>query len=99
MAELDVASILATRGKWVLADLEGKGRCVRTVGIPIGLKHGINAWTIAAGIADGWLPEEGGQTSAADHDVHLEMVSRQPFLICQHAVLVRSASDCEYTHT
>jgi len=38
-----------------LADLEGKGRRIRTVAIPIWVKQGINAWMIAAGIEDGRL--------------------------------------------
>jgi integrase len=39
----------------VLADLEGKGRRIRTVAIPIWVKQGINAWMTAAGIEDGRL--------------------------------------------
>jgi hypothetical protein len=42
-------------GRWVLADLEGKGRRIRTVAIPIWVKLGINAWMTAAGIEDGRL--------------------------------------------
>jgi integrase len=42
-------------GRWVLDDLEGKGRRIRTVAIPIWVKQGINAWMIAAGIEDGRL--------------------------------------------
>jgi integrase len=38
-----------------LADLEGKGRRIRTVAIPIWVKQGINAWRTAAGIEDGGL--------------------------------------------
>jgi integrase len=39
----------------VLADLEGKGRRVRTVAIPVWVKQGINAWMTAAGVEDGKL--------------------------------------------
>jgi hypothetical protein len=39
----------------VLADLEGKGRGVRTVAIPIWIKQGINTWMTAAEIEDGRL--------------------------------------------
>jgi hypothetical protein len=39
----------------VLADLEGKGRRIRTVAIPIWVKQSINAWMIAVGIEDGRL--------------------------------------------
>jgi integrase len=55
LAELDVATIQQREGRWVLADLEGKGRRIRTVAIPIWVKHGINAWMTAAGIEDGRL--------------------------------------------
>jgi len=55
LAELDVATIQQREGRWVLADLEGKGRRIRTVAIPIWVKQGINAWMTAAGIEDGRL--------------------------------------------
>src|SRR5258708_2501766 len=55
LAELDVETIQQREGRWVLADLEGKGRRNRTVAIPIWVKHGIDAWTAAAGIEDGRL--------------------------------------------
>jgi integrase len=40
LAELDVETIQQREGRWVLADLEGKGRRIRTVAIPIWVKHG-----------------------------------------------------------
>jgi integrase len=55
LASLDVETIQLREGRWVLADLEGKGRRVRTVAIPIWVKHGINAWMTAAGIEEGRL--------------------------------------------
>jgi len=55
LAELDVETIQQREGRWVLADLEGKGRRIRTVAIPIWVKQGINAWMIAAGIEEGRL--------------------------------------------
>ncbi len=55
LAELDVATIQQREGRWVLADLEGKGRRVRTVAIPIWVKQGIDAWTTAANIKEGRL--------------------------------------------
>ncbi|WP_433975654.1 hypothetical protein [Tunturiibacter lichenicola] len=48
LAELDVETIQQREGRWVLADLEGKGRRIRTVAVPIWVKHGINAWMTAA---------------------------------------------------
>ena len=55
LAELDVATTQQREGRWVLADLEGKGRRVRTVVIPIWVKQGIDAWTTAANIKEGEL--------------------------------------------
>jgi integrase len=55
LAELDVATIQQREGRWVLADLEGKGRRIRTVAIPIWVKQGIDAWMAAAGIDKGRL--------------------------------------------
>src|SRR6202043_1824575 len=55
LAELDVETIQQREGRGVLAALEGKGRRIRTVAIPIWVKQGINAWMTAAGIEDGRL--------------------------------------------
>jgi integrase len=55
LAELDVETIQQREGRWVLADLEGKGRRIRTIAIPIWVKQGIDAWVTAAGIEDGRL--------------------------------------------
>ena len=55
MAELDVKTIQQREGRWVLADLEGKGRRIRTVAIPMWVKQGIDAWTAAANITEGRL--------------------------------------------
>jgi site-specific recombinase XerC len=55
LAELDIATIQQREGRWVLADLEGKGRRIRTVAVPIWVKQGIEAWTTAAEIDKGRL--------------------------------------------
>ncbi len=55
LAVLDVDTIQLREGRWVLLDLEGKGRRVRTVAIPVWVKQGINAWMTAAGVEDGRL--------------------------------------------
>jgi integrase len=56
LAELDIATIQQREGRWVLADLEGEGRRIRTVvAILIWVKQGIKAWMTAAGIEDGRL--------------------------------------------
>ncbi|HMH13658.1 MAG TPA: hypothetical protein VK578_11175 [Edaphobacter sp.] len=31
-------------GRWVIADLYGKGNRIRTVAVPLWVKHAINAW-------------------------------------------------------
>jgi integrase len=55
LAVLDVDTIQLREGRWVLADLEGKGRRVRTVAIPAWVKQGINTWMTAARVEDGRL--------------------------------------------
>ncbi len=55
LASLDVQTIQLREGRWVLADMEGKGRRVRTVAIPVWVKQGINAWMTAAAIEEGRL--------------------------------------------
>jgi integrase len=68
LAELNVATIQQREGRWVLADLEGKGRRIRTIAIPIWVKQGIDAWTAAANITSGRLlrPIRKGGTVGAD---------------------------------
>jgi integrase len=68
LAELDVETIQQREGRWVLADLEGKGRRIRTVAIPIWVKHGINAWIIAAGIEDGRLLRSVSKSGKVNRD-------------------------------
>ena len=55
LAELDIRTIQQREGRWVLADLEGKGRRIRTVAIPIWVKQGIDLWISAANIEQGRL--------------------------------------------
>ena len=55
LAQLDVETIQLREGRWVLADLCGKGRRIRTVAVPMWIKQGINAWMTAAGVEDGRL--------------------------------------------
>ncbi len=50
LATLDVQTIQMREGRWVLADLVGKGRRVRTVAVPLWVKQAINVWQTAAGI-------------------------------------------------
>ena len=55
LAMLDVQTIQLREGRWVLADLCGKGRRIRTVAVPIWVKQGVNVWMTAAGVEDGRL--------------------------------------------
>lgn len=55
LANLSIEDIQMREGRWVIADLRGKGGRVRTVAVPIWVKQGINAWTTAAEIEDGRL--------------------------------------------
>jgi integrase len=55
LASLDIESIQMREGRWVVADLRGKGGRVRTVAIPLWVKHGIDAWMEAAKIEKGRL--------------------------------------------
>jgi integrase len=55
LANLYIEDIQMREGRWVIADLRGKGGRVRTVAVPVWVKQGINAWTTAAGIEDGRL--------------------------------------------
>ena len=55
LAQLDVETIQLREGRWILADLCGKGRRIRTVAVPMWVKQGINAWMATAGIEDGRL--------------------------------------------
>ncbi|MFL6303216.1 MAG: tyrosine-type recombinase/integrase [Candidatus Sulfotelmatobacter sp.] len=55
LASLDVADIQLREGRWVVADLRGKGGRVRTVAIPLWVKKAIDAWMVAAKIEKGRL--------------------------------------------
>jgi integrase len=46
-------SIQQREGRWVVADLVGKGRQVRAVPIPTSVKTAVDEWTITAGITNG----------------------------------------------
>ncbi len=68
LPELDVETIQQREGRWVLADLEVKGRRIRTVAIPIWVKQGSNAWMIAAGIEDGRLLRSVSKSGRVNRD-------------------------------
>ncbi len=55
LASLNVEDIQTREGRWVIADLRGKGGRIRTVAIPIWVKQGVEVWMTAAGIGEGKL--------------------------------------------
>ena len=71
LAELEVSTIQLRENRWVRADLEGPGRRIRTVAVPLWVKQGINAWMIAAKIEEGRLLRsiaKGGKVGASLSD-------------------------------
>ena len=55
LAQLTLEILQQREGRWVLVDLEGKGRRVRTVPVPGWVKVAIDEWIAAAAIANGRL--------------------------------------------
>ncbi len=55
LANLDIEEIQLREGRWVIADLSGKGGRVRTVAIPLWVKQAVNTWMTSAAIEDGKL--------------------------------------------
>jgi integrase len=55
LANLKVDILQLREGRWVLADLRGKGGRIRTVAVPLWVKQAIDVWREAAGIASGYL--------------------------------------------
>jgi integrase len=55
LAALSIEDIQQREGRWVIADLRGKGGRVRTVAIPHWVKLAVDAWTAAAGVTHGRL--------------------------------------------
>jgi len=55
LATLKIEDIQLREGRWVIADLRGKGGLVRTVAVPMWVKQAINAWQTAAEVEVGYL--------------------------------------------
>ena len=55
LAGLRPTDIVQRDGRWVIADLKGKGSRLRTVPIPAAIKAAIDSWVRSAKIADGPL--------------------------------------------
>ena len=50
LASLYIGDIQMREGRWVIADLRGKGGRIQTVAVPIWVKQGIDVWMTAAAI-------------------------------------------------
>ncbi len=69
LAELEVETIQMREGRWVLADLRGKGGRIRTVAVPAWVKQAVDEWTVAAGIKSGRVLRrvlKGGKSGGGD---------------------------------
>ena len=55
LASLAVEDIQMRENRWAIADLRGKGGRVRTVAVPLWVKHGINEWQAASKVEAGPL--------------------------------------------
>jgi integrase len=55
LASLYIEDIQMREGRWVIADLRGKGNRIRTVAVPVWVNQGVNAWLAAAKIEEGRL--------------------------------------------
>ncbi len=68
LAHITVEQLQQREGRWVLVDIEGKGRRLRSVPMPGWTKARIDQWTAAAGIFEGRLfraVSQGGEVEAA----------------------------------
>ena len=103
LAELDVETIQQREGRRVLADLEGKGRRIRTVAIPMWVKQGINAWMTVAGIEDGRLLRSVSKSGKVNRDTLsdwavwsvVEQSSQQIGAACSLAFLIARVASSE----
>jgi integrase len=53
LAVLDIADVQQREGRWVIADLRGKGNRIRTVAVPLWVKSAIDAWRTEAELLEG----------------------------------------------
>jgi len=53
LSALRVEDMQNRQGHWAIVDLVGKGKCVRTVPIPMWVKEAVDHWTAAADISQG----------------------------------------------
>lgn len=55
LASLKIEDIQERENRWVIVDMVGKGKRLRTVAVPVWIKKGIEEWKAAAGINEGPL--------------------------------------------
>ena len=55
LASLEISDLQEREGRWVIADLCGKGNRIRTVAVPMWVKHAISAWLDSAELQEGKL--------------------------------------------
>jgi integrase len=53
LAALEISDIQERERRWVIADLRGKGNRIRTVAVPLWVKHGNHAWLDSAELLEG----------------------------------------------
>lgn len=53
LAGLDIADLQQREGRWVIADLCGKGNRIRTIAVPLWVKAAIDAWLTEGELLDG----------------------------------------------
>ena len=53
LAALDIADVQQRGGRWIIADLCGKGNRIRTVAVPLWVKTAIDAWLKEAELHEG----------------------------------------------
>ena len=53
LAALEVSDLQEREGRWVIADMLGKGNRIRTVAVPVWVKLALNNWLTAAEILEG----------------------------------------------
>jgi integrase len=81
-AALEVRTIQQREGRWVLADLKGKGRRIRTVAVPIRVKQGIEEWTAAAEIDKGGLLRSVSKSGKVNRD---SLSDWNPWSVVEHS--------------
>lgn len=93
LAALTWQHIQQREGRWVIVDMLGKGKRVRTIPMPSWAKAALDAWSAAAGVHSGCVflainkggrVNGAGMTAQAVHDVVIENASRLDYQLAAH---------------